>query len=752
MGDNIQRSRGRGQGYKFDRGGTPAEFGPFIGAVKNNIDAVRSGRLQVYIEQFGGDNPDDQSLWRTVSYCPPFYGTVPQSGTNQGTGTFVGNQQSYGMWFTPPDIDTLVICFFIGGDPDQGFYLGCIPDTGISHMIPAIGASKNFDLQNSEQKSYLADAKQLPVTEINNDNTAITDDPKFYNKSKPVHSVVTAAMLQQGLINDPDRGPITSSSQRESPSSTYGISTPGRPVYQGGLSDADIKAKLDGGNVKPQDITVIARKGGHSIVMDDGDLAGNDNLVRIRTSKGHQITMSDNGDFFYIVHANGQTWIELGSEGTVDVYATNSVNIRTEGTLNLHSDQDINMYAGGNLNLKGKSVKVNSSAELELAAVSTLSVYSQGELGVTSDGSISVKGQSTAIDGGSSLNLKGSTINLNGSGGSAAGPKPKIVADVQLPGTAFVEGKGWEVKEGAITSIVTRAPTHEPYPYHNKGVKTTVDLSQPSNEGSSSASPVAAASPVPAPSTAAVAQLDTQPVTQAVTPANVLTQTPATASIGPLTQPQVTGMMSSAALSTGQPFNSYSGAAGVGQFGFSPLQLEQSGLLKPGTVAQFGAGLSIAGTVLNNPAVWTGRFNVNNIGGLLASANLQTRIQQGLMQTGLKQLQISGVLKGTETALQAAALVQSAAKFGPAAVVSWVGGQAGAALTAKINVISKNAQASVSLVANAFGLSLGGVGAVITGSINTVNRTGINAAVTAIIGNPKVSPFVFRPVQNPGYF
>jgi hypothetical protein len=257
---------------------------------------------------------------------------------------------------------------------------------------------------------------------------------------------------------------------------------------------------------------------------------------------------------------------------------------------------------------------------------------------------------------------------------------------------------------------------------------------------------------VPAPSTAAVAQLDTQPVTQAVTPANVLTQTPATTSIGPLTQPQVTGMMSSAALSTGQPFNAYSGARGVGQFGFSPLQLEQSGLLKPGTVAQFGAGLAITGTVLNNPAVWTGRFNVNNIGGLLASANLQTRIQQGLMQTGLKQLQVAGVLKGAETALQVSALVQSAAKFGPAAVVSWVGGQAGAALTAKINVISKNAQASVSLVANAFGLSLGGVGAVITGSINTVNRTGVNAAVTAIIGNPKISPFVFRPVQNPGYF
>jgi hypothetical protein len=52
MAENVQRSRGRPQGYKFDRGGTPAEMGPYIGIVVNNIDNTRSGRLQVYIDQF----------------------------------------------------------------------------------------------------------------------------------------------------------------------------------------------------------------------------------------------------------------------------------------------------------------------------------------------------------------------------------------------------------------------------------------------------------------------------------------------------------------------------------------------------------------------------------------------------------------------------------------------------------------------------------------------------------------------------
>ena len=104
MAENIERKSGRSQNFRNDRGGTPTEFGPFIGVVKNNIDPTRSGRLQVYIEQFAGDNPSDKSLWRTVSYVPPFYGTTPFAGTTAGVGSFKGNQQSYGMWFTPPDI------------------------------------------------------------------------------------------------------------------------------------------------------------------------------------------------------------------------------------------------------------------------------------------------------------------------------------------------------------------------------------------------------------------------------------------------------------------------------------------------------------------------------------------------------------------------------------------------------------------------------------------------------------------------
>jgi hypothetical protein len=474
MSDDIQRTRGRPQNYKFDRGGVPAEMGPYVGVVKNNVDSTRSGRLQVFIEQFAGNTPDDPSLWRWVSYVTPFYGVTPVVGSNVGAGSYLGNPQSYGMWFTPPDIGVKVICFFVGGDPSVGgYYIGCIPEPGVNHMIPAVGASTNFKTDNQTQAQYFAGATQLPVTEINTRNLQISENPRFFDQPKPVHSVIAGAMFQQGIIKDTDRGPITSNSQRESPSSAFGLSTPGRAVYQGGLADSDIDVKLD--KARLADLNIIGRRGGHTLVLDDGDLNGKDNLVRLRTAKGHQITMSDTGDFFYILHANGQTWLEFNSEGSVDLYSTNSVNIRTQGTLNLHADKDINMYAGGSINAKAENIKMQSNQNFDLISENNLKLYGSAAVGVRSDGSLSLKSETASWAGGSEMNFKAEVINLNG---PPAAPvvRPSALKDRKLPDTSFDSTLGWQSVDGALTTIVTRAPTHEPYAFHNRGTRTETTL------------------------------------------------------------------------------------------------------------------------------------------------------------------------------------------------------------------------------------------------------------------------------------
>ena len=137
MADDYARSKGRPGNYKLDRGGMPAEFGPFNGVVKSNIDPTRSGRLKVYIDAFGDGSEDDSTKWTTVRYLPSYYGATPApQQAPDGTGTFPGNRSSYGMWFTTPDIGVNVICIFVNGDRSQGFYIGVAPEQGINHMIP----------------------------------------------------------------------------------------------------------------------------------------------------------------------------------------------------------------------------------------------------------------------------------------------------------------------------------------------------------------------------------------------------------------------------------------------------------------------------------------------------------------------------------------------------------------------------------------------------------------------------------------
>ena len=482
MAQNTTRSRGKPRNYKFDRGGIPSEFGPFTGIVKSSADPTRSGRLKVYIEAFadgGTDSENDPNKWTTVSYLQQFGGSTPlqtSSGTTDAVGLYPGNENSYGMWFTPPDVGITVLCVFVDGQRDQGYYIGTVPEQGLGSMLPAVGATKDYSIDptNTNQQKYFANLPVLPVTEINVNNNEVFNSPTFFDQKKPVQSYVAGAMFQQGLITDIQRGPINSTSQRETPSSVFGISTPGSPIYQGGMKPNDIRKKINDGSITPNQAQVIGRIGGHTLVMDDGDLEDKNALFRLRTSKGHQITMSDSGNFFYITHANGQTWLEFGSEGTVDVYSTNSINMRTAGDINFHADRDINMFAGRNVQIKSiKRMQLESMETMILDAQKDITVYSKNTIGVKSDGALTINSGSGSWGSGSGLIVSAAQIDLNGpAAGSVTTPAP--VTKTLFDEIKFNASVGWETKTDGLASICSRITTHEPYPYHNKGVDVPV--------------------------------------------------------------------------------------------------------------------------------------------------------------------------------------------------------------------------------------------------------------------------------------
>jgi hypothetical protein len=102
-------------------------------------------------------------------------------------------------------------------------------------------------------------------------------------------------------------------------------------------------------------------------------------------------------------------------------------------------------------------------------------MFGKTKVGIRSDGVLALKSKTGSWDGGGSLNLKGKVINLNGAATQPVTAVPSMQG-FKLADTAFVTGQGWTVQPGTLDTIVTRAPTHEPWPYHNRGVNVNTNL------------------------------------------------------------------------------------------------------------------------------------------------------------------------------------------------------------------------------------------------------------------------------------
>lgn len=736
MADNLQRSRGRPGSYKFDRGGYPTEPGPYIGEVMNNHDPARSGRVQVYIPEFGTQDKSDSSSWRTVRYLSPFYGSTPHSGTTAGTGGYVGNANSYGMWFTVPDVGVNVLCFFVNGDANQGYYVGSVPNPDLLHMVPAVGASENFQFDNDQQAQKFARATRLPVTEINDKDEAIRESSQAYTQQRPVHSVVAATMYQQGVLEDRVRGPIGSSSNRESPSNVFGISTPGRPIYQSGISEQTIKASLDSGGTTQKDVKVVGRRGGHSFIMDDGDIEGNDNLVRIRTSKGHQITLSDDGNCMHVMHANGQTWIELGREGTVDIYSANSVNIRSQGDINLHADKDINMYAERNLNLHSKeNTIIESQKNTVLSSNKDLSIYADKTIAVLSEGTLGLKGVTkSSLESIGPTEVRGSTVGLN-TGSAVPVSKPASIVRTKLADTVYTS-QGWSVVNSKLDSVCTRAPTHEPYAHHNKGVANKVEYA-------------AQAAPAPPPPKVAnkIAQTNNKKPQNTVKVEDLSSQSPVTEKIGSLSTTQAATVMAQKAKSVASAAGvsvkdaaSLVSSAGVGKYGLKADVLEKSGYLKPGTVERFLDDPAKLESVLRNTSVWSGKDGVANLDTVLGNEKLQTAMQQETFNSTLTELKSKGVITGSEDPKIVASVMSVANDFGADNAANWVNGTESAIDGPLMENVARSAQYSVDFVDDKLNNVFSGASGLSVPSTNNIagavsSFTGdLGAAVSNIAG------------------
>lgn len=738
--ENVWKPRGALKSQKPDAGGAVLRQVPMLGVVKDNVDPTKSGRIRVYISALGAKDPDDEKNWTPVLYMTPFFGMTDSSGGKSDYGSYKSNPASYGMWASPPDIGTIVVCLFINGDPNFGFYIGSVPDAEALRMVPAIGANfatEDVIFDSGEANSY-GGATRIPVTNMNTNNSSETDNATFLDSPKPVHSFQASIMFQQGVLRDPIRGPISSSAQRESPSRVgWGISTPGRPIYEGGYTDETITNAADNTKQKAG-LKVISRRGGHSIVMDDGDLIGQDNLIRIRTSLGHQILMSDDGQTMMFLHSNGQSYIELGKEGTVDVYSTNSINFRTSGDINLHADNNININASKKLNIQADEININSENNISQKAGADYKIDTQGKHThkVGAAMSLGSAGEASFASGATTY-INGSTINLNS---GSASTTPETVAPIPLTAqtdTLFDSVKGWAAAPGKLLTIVSRAPAHAPWANAGQGVDVKVNLNAssqlpgaPSPNVESVNNNAATTPDAPLPT---VAGISTVPTINAVSES--VNKNTTGAMVGAIATQAAAGPAASAVKSGAGLVRDAAGqiqGVAVGTAGLSADALQASNVLKPGA-ANLVNTLVKNGTDIQKAmpsSLFTGQNGVTSLTALVNNPKAQVSAVVTNLQQSQTALTKAGVITGKESPNSIAGMLVSTATNGLSATVSAIKNIAGSAGNAISGIANSIKGASDNVMKS---ISSGNFAANLSGSL-TGGLSGISKAVSSITG------------------
>jgi|TARA_B110000503_G_scaffold133164_1_gene210251 hypothetical protein len=436
-----------------DQGSDTSSSGPYLARVIKHADPYYLGGLEVELLKTTEAGNSGESLGQTIIayYCSPFYGVTNSANIGKND-TYSNTQKSYGWWAVPPDPGTLVLVIFAEGTREHGYWIGCIPEKGMTFMLP--GGQPSTEQLSGPVPSDLK-GKRLPAGEYNK----VITKPQTNNVIKykrPVNDDFVTQLQSQGLVLDDIRGLTTSSAQREFPSAVIGFSSPGPVDKRGGSPQGEIGLRESKATVH------VSRLGSSSIVIDDGDdklirkgsptdtpyeyvnkeasekggevTMPHNELIRLRTRTGAQILMHTSEDLIYINNSKGSCWIEMSSNGKLDVYAADSVSFHTENDFNFTAGRDINLNAGGNININAAGSIFETTA-------------GSWEITVGTNGNITA---------GAEINLK-------------SGADTKITA----AGTAFIDGgpdvrlnEGVSAAEAVVANIPTRVPAHEPWDGH----------------------------------------------------------------------------------------------------------------------------------------------------------------------------------------------------------------------------------------------------------------------------------------------
>lgn len=252
----------------------------------------------------------------------------------------------------------------------------------------------------------------------------------------------------------------------------------------------------------------------------------------------------------------------------------------------------------------------------------------------------------------------------------------------------------------------------------------------------------------------AITKIPNLPV-QNPTTISTFVNTPVLASgtVGPLSATQIQGLLSSTAAAVNQPATEITNEKGLGTYGLTADQLQQAGLIKPGTAELINQDPANTVDILSSPTVWTGQGGAENLDSVLANPTLQSVAQQSTLISSYNQLSELGVVSNTKNNIfgsttDLGAVVNNAANYGISATTAWLNNTVGG---------SDIGQLTTSAIQSVFGINFGQANQSVSGGgnplqtgvqtpkgySNTANRSVIDSAFNSIIGNDKIPKNIF---------
>lgn len=379
-----------------NRPGFSMPTGVYVGKVVEIADGDFGGSIYVQIvnsQKWGHptDTREDRQKFTKVRTVSPFGGSITNADATV----------TYGASFPPPAPGTEVLIAFTGDGP-TGFLLGVLPTVGRNGSIPGLPAS-----QISEQDNTIGSSIDPGLQQNGN--------------VRPRHPV-TNAVAEQGTGLDPIRGIGSSGSRRESPSNVAGFLTPA-------------------GHSFVMDDGTVAHKEGENYVPDQAREEGENNLVRLRSGGGAQMLFNDSAGIVYITNQKGTSWMQMDSDGNVDVYAA--------GSVSYHAEEDFNFYATGDINMDADTfnIKARGAAGIQAeTATGPIQLKANKDIRLTTDLNLQLKATGfgrISTDG--MLDLNGPTAL------GAVGPTSGSLS----------------VNRSVKESINPRVPEHEPWGGHS---------------------------------------------------------------------------------------------------------------------------------------------------------------------------------------------------------------------------------------------------------------------------------------------